>query len=60
MVTKEEIIEALTSRYSTPWFRVLAAKIESEGIAPPDGYELMPINDEAAVIKRAGLEIKHD
>lgn len=39
MVSQKEIIKALR----TAWQFDLAKRIESEGIAPPDGWQLVPI-----------------
>lgn len=45
MVSQKEIIEALREASTQAFygdFRPLIAKIESEGIAPPDGWVLVP------------------
>ena len=48
MVEQKEIIEALLKAASSTnpheYLRALAGRIEAEGIAPPDGYELVPIS----------------
>lgn len=58
-VPPKEIIEALRHVGCSSGLDVrhaLANRIEAEGIAPPDGYELVPINDEAAAPKGVGHE----
>lgn len=57
-VTVQEIVDALNGVYLTPdgidanaWIATLqsalAARIEREGIAPPDGYAIVPIITES-------------
>jgi hypothetical protein len=53
-VTVQEVIDALRSeRFMINTRNTLATRIESEGIAPPDGYVLVPIEPTAEMISAA-------
>lgn len=45
-----EVVEALLDENSLMFRTLLAARIESEGIAPPDGYVIVPIEPTAEMV----------
>lgn len=59
-VTKQEIVEALRQAYDCsvlPFFGPLADRIEQHGIAPQDGWVLVPKEPTPAMMEAAAREV---